>query len=67
MKELGFPIKYCNKRKSYYYSEKGKMAENLFENGMDMEEMKKITGGKNISNLIYESGNNGLAGNNFVL
>ena len=31
MKELGFPIKYCRKRNSYYYSEEGRMTISLFE------------------------------------
>lgn len=30
MKELGFPIQYCSRRKTYYYSENGQMIENLF-------------------------------------
>jgi len=44
MKELGFPIKYCCKRKIYYYDEEGKMTDNLFhrsnENGENNKESK---------------------------
>ena len=31
MKQEGFPIKYCRKRNSYYYSEEGRMTISLFE------------------------------------
>ncbi len=31
MKELGFPIKYSYRRKTYYYDEEGAMTKNLFD------------------------------------
>jgi predicted DNA-binding transcriptional regulator YafY len=46
MREPGFPIAYCRKRKTYYYTEEGKMAKNLFEKEINKEEMRKINGGK---------------------
>jgi Mn-dependent DtxR family transcriptional regulator len=39
MKELGFPIKYCFKRKIYYYEEDGKMVQNLFHKHINNGEM----------------------------
>ena len=35
MKELGFPIKYCSKRKIYYYDEEGKMTDELFHRSIE--------------------------------
>jgi len=32
MKELGFPIRYCKQKKSYYYEAEGSMVKKLFEN-----------------------------------
>ena len=32
MKEIGFPIAFCRKRKCYYYTEEGKMTDKLFNN-----------------------------------
>ena len=46
MKEVGFPIVYCRKRKTYVYEEKGKMVENLFYQEIDNVKMKDINGGK---------------------
>ncbi len=46
MKELGFPISYSKKRKTYYYTEDGKMVEKLFKTEIENDEMKKINGGK---------------------
>ena len=46
MKESGFPIGFCKKRKTYYYTEEGKMVSNLFEKEMNNEEMRDIIGGK---------------------
>lgn len=46
MKELGFPISYCSKRKTYYYTEEGKMTETLFHKRINNDEMNKIKGGK---------------------
>jgi predicted transcriptional regulator len=31
MKAVGFPIKYCHKRRTYYYEKDGKMVESLFD------------------------------------
>jgi len=30
MKAVGFPIKYCHKRRTYYYEKEGGMVESLF-------------------------------------
>lgn len=60
MKELGFPIKYCRKRRSYYYQEEGKMVDHLFLKEITNEELKKISGGKSFFQLFLKSGNTGL-------
>jgi bacteriocin-like protein len=65
MRELGFPIKYCNKRRIYYYDEEGKMVENLFIKKMDDEEMKKIIGGRGFTKFPL-SDYIGLLNNNFT-
>lgn len=31
MRSVGFPIKYCHKRRTYYYEKDGKMVESLFD------------------------------------
>ena len=31
MKEMGFPIKYCKKRNTYYYEEEGHIVTSMFE------------------------------------
>ncbi|HEY8659321.1 MAG TPA: hypothetical protein VIL78_09805 [Hanamia sp.] len=66
MKELGFPIKYCSKRKTYYYDEEGKMTDNLFNKSIDDNEMDKIKGGRKFFHFFSESKNNGLANNTFI-
>ena len=38
MKELGFPIKYSFRRKTYYYDEEGEMTINLFNKYLKREE-----------------------------
>lgn len=55
MKELGFPIKYCRNKRTYFYDEEGRMIDNLF----NKEEMKKITGGKKFVIFFPESENKG--------
>jgi Mn-dependent DtxR family transcriptional regulator len=60
MKEMGFPISYCKKRKCYYYNEEGKMVDKLFNKDLNKEEMKKITGGKNFYKFFLQSENTGL-------
>jgi hypothetical protein len=40
MKEEGFPILYCKKRKTYFYSEEGEMAEKLFVTEINSEDLK---------------------------
>lgn len=47
MKDLGFPIRYCRKRCSYYYDKEGKMVENLFYDKLSDTEIDKYFGGKN--------------------
>lgn len=41
MKELGFPIKYCKKRRSYYYEEEGKN-EIAISNNISMNLYEKL-------------------------
>lgn len=55
MKEAGFPIVFCKKRKTYYYTEEGKIVSCLFEKEMKKEEMEGIIGGKSFFNLFSES------------
>lgn len=65
MKDCGFPIEYSRTLNSYYYSEDGKFAKNLFlkndrENngviqGLSNDEMKRISGGKTFFNFFIES------------
>jgi len=45
MREAGFPIKYCNKRRTYYYEKEGKMVTSLFEETLDKLDMKQVEGG----------------------
>ncbi len=45
MREVGFPIGYSHKRQTYYYKKNGRMVKTLFEEEINDEEMKKITGG----------------------
>ncbi len=37
MKELGFPIKYSYRRKTYYYEEEGEMAKKLFNKYLERD------------------------------
>ena len=41
MKEAGFPVCYCKKRKTYYYAEEGRMVKKLFDKEIGKDEMKK--------------------------
>lgn len=52
MKEVGFPITYCRKRKTYLYEHEGKMVENLFTEELNDTEMKKVNGGKSFYHNI---------------
>lgn len=52
MKEVGFPITYCRKRKTYLYEQEGRMVEKLFFEDMDETEMKKTEGGKKLLNSL---------------
>lgn len=52
MKEVGFPITYCRKRKTYMYQHEGRMVEKLFFEEMEDVEMKKVNGGKSIINSL---------------
>lgn len=45
MKDLGFPIRYCRKRGSYYYDKEGKMVSRLFSDALPDEEMNKYFDG----------------------
>jgi predicted transcriptional regulator len=55
MKEVGFPIAYNKKRKTYYYTEEGKVYNKLFEKETGREEMKKITGGVKIFQNFFKT------------
>lgn len=52
MKEVGFPITYCKKQKTYLYEHEGKMVDKLFFEEMHDTEMKNVNGGKSISNSL---------------
>jgi predicted transcriptional regulator len=51
MKNLGFPIKYCKHRKSYYYTEEGGITKSLFQSSLNREQMKEKNGGFSGINL----------------
>ena len=40
MRELGFPIRFCRKKKTYYYTDNGRMVDLLYETTMSREEFK---------------------------
>ena len=67
MKEEGFPISYCKKRKTYYYTEEGKMARKLFDKGISKEDMKKINGGKSFFKFSSDYNYSRLSDDNFTL
>ena len=51
MRELGFPIKYCKVRNSYYYYENGKLVNEFFQREFKVlseEEILKIDNAANI-------------------
>jgi bacteriocin-like protein len=52
MKEIGFPITYCKKRKTYLYEHEGKMVDKLFFEEMDNSEMKNVNGGKSFPDFF---------------
>lgn len=59
MREEGFPIAYSKKRKSYYYTEEGKMVDHLYTKDikwLSPDEMKMVTGGHNFSKLFFRPG-----------
>ncbi|WPQ63678.1 hypothetical protein SIO70_02235 [Chitinophaga sancti] len=45
MRELGFPVKYDKKRKTYYYEEDGQIVNELFQKRIPKDEMKNYNGG----------------------
>ena len=47
MRELGFPIQFCRKQKTYYYTDSGKMVDSLFEHQICLEQMQEVKGGCN--------------------
>ncbi len=51
MKEVGFPIKYCRKRRCYYYEKEGRMVDSLFDETISNEKMKNIKGGEMLFSL----------------
>ena len=67
MKEEGFPISYCKKRKTYYYTEEGKMAEELFEKEISNGQMRKISGGKSLLNFFSDYNYSRQTDDNFTL
>jgi Mn-dependent DtxR family transcriptional regulator len=66
MKEEGFPISYCKKRKIYFYKQEGKMAEKLFVEEKDIEDMKKIMGGKSFFDVFPKRNYSRLSKDNFT-
>jgi hypothetical protein len=52
MKDLGFPIRYCRKRCSYYYDKEGKMVENLFYDKLSDTEIDKYFGGERLFDQV---------------
>jgi Mn-dependent DtxR family transcriptional regulator len=40
MKEVGFPIKYCYKRKTYFYEKEGRMVSTLFREILEKNQTK---------------------------
>ena len=55
MKEMGFPISYCRKRCSYYYSENIKMVNSLIEHEIDDDEKSRYQGGLCYADFIWEN------------
>lgn len=45
MRDMGFPIRYCHKRRTYFYEKEGRMVDSLFSEDTTREELKKATGG----------------------
>ena len=52
MKEIGFPITYCKKQKTYLYEHEGKMVDKLFFEEIDDNEMKNVNGGKSFPDFF---------------
>jgi Mn-dependent DtxR family transcriptional regulator len=42
MKEIGFPIKYCYKRKTYFYEKEGRMVSSLFRETLEKHQAKVL-------------------------
>jgi len=66
MKEIGFPISYCKKRKTYFYNKEGKIAEQLFVEEINKEYMKKVMGGKCFFQLFSKRNYSRFSDNNFT-
>lgn len=76
MKDCGFPIEYSRALNSYYYSEDGEFARDLFVKnnseiessmlGLSKDELRKISGGQTFFNFFIESDYTGLKDLNLV-
>jgi len=66
MKEEGFPISYCKKRKCYFYRQEGKMAEKLFVEEMEKVDLKKVMGGKSFFQLFSNRNYSRFSEDNFT-
>jgi hypothetical protein len=59
MRQLGFPIKYDHRRKTYYYEENGRMVSSLFiKDELHIEELKEndlkqILGGRHTDQYLF--------------
>lgn len=72
MRELGFPIKYSRKSGHYFYSEEGKLIQNLYEkdipkneNTLPDEILKEISGGKSFFKSFLHADYIGMGWSNF--
>jgi hypothetical protein len=53
MKTLGFPIRFCNKKRTYYYEEEGKIVNNFFvPSNLSNDEMRKVVGGYAVGRYV---------------
>ncbi len=77
MKQAGFPIQYCRKKGSYYYTEKGRLVTDFFErylsienqpqNNLSSKQLRRISGGKDFFQLFFHSDYIGMKDHNFGL
>lgn len=76
MKQAGFPIKYCRKKGSYYYTEKGRLVTHFFETNLSTEnrlrpnlssnQLRSISGGTDFFHFFLHSDYMRMGDSNFV-